>query len=267
MSTIIDTIQEIIRHELRNVRITELGLVDAVNPHSASGDSDNYGCDVRLKNSGLLLKHVPVATGHIGTAAIPNIGDLVLVGFDKGDVNQPVIIGRLYNDADRAPLNDSDEVIFRLPLAAADDKTIKAAIRNHQDNSPPREMIVEMPPKITVRMNDGTVQATAGKSEMTLDQTNATGGTVIIMAGQTKITMNQDGDVIVEAAGAMTLKANDDISIEGMNVNIKGQLQVNIEAQTQASFKGNTSAIVDGGASATLQGATIAVNGMTSFSV
>lgn len=266
MSTIIDTIQQIIRHELRSVRVTELGVVDAVFPHSSGSDDDNYGCDVRLKNSGLLLRGVPVATGHIGTAAIPNKGDLVLVAFDRGDINQGIIVGRLYNDADRPPLNTTDEVIFRLPLAADDDKTIKAAIRNHQDNSPPREMIVEMPPKITVRLTDGTVRATAGKSEMTLDQPNGSGGTVTILAGQTQITMNQDGDISVEAAGAMTLKANGDISIEGQNVSIKAQMQVDIEAQTDATFKGNTGATVDGGLSATVQGATISVNGMTSFS-
>jgi uncharacterized protein involved in type VI secretion and phage assembly len=266
MSTIIDTIQQIIRHELRSVRVTELGVVDAVFPHSSGSDDDNYGCDVRLKNSGLLLRGVPVATGHIGTAAIPNKGDLVLVAFDRGDVNQGIIVGRLYNDADRPPLNTTDEVIFRLPLAADDDKTIKAAIRNHQDNSPPREMIVEMPPKITVRLTDGTVRATAGKSEMTLDQPNGSGGTVTILAGQTQITMNQDGDISVEAAGAMTLKANGDISIEGQNVSIKAQMQIDIEAQADATFKGNTGATVDGGLSATVQGATISVNGMTSFS-
>jgi uncharacterized protein involved in type VI secretion and phage assembly len=266
MSTIIETIQQIIRHELRSVRLTELGVVDAVFPHSDAGDDDNYGCDVRLKNSGLLLRAVPVATGHIGTAAIPNKGDLVLVAFDQGDINQGIIVGRLYNDADRPPLNKTDEVIFRLPLAADDDKTIKAAIRNHQDSSPPREMIVEMPPKITVRLTDGTVRATAGKSEMKLDQPNGSGGTVTIVAGQTQITMNQDGDISVEAAGAMSLKANGDISIEGQNVNIKGQLQVNIEAETDATLKGNTGATIDGGLSATVQGTTISVNGMTSFS-
>jgi len=266
VSTIVDTIQEIIRHELKSVRVAELGVVDAVFPHSASGDDDNYGCDVKLKNSGLLLKGVPVATGHIGTAAIPNKGDLVLVAFDQGDVNQGIIVSRLYNDADRPPLNDTDEVIFRLPLAADDNKTVKAAIRNHQNNSPPRELTVEMPPKITLSLTDGTVRAFAGESKMTLDQSNGSGGTVTIVAGQTKITMNQDGDVTVEAAGAMTLKANNDITIEGQNVNINGQLQVKIQAQTEVNIQGSTGATLDGGLSATVQGTTISVNGMTSFS-
>jgi len=251
---------------MRRLRVTELGVVEAVYPHSADDDNDNYGCDVRLKNSGLLLKRVPIATGHIGTAAIPNIGDLVLLTFDKGDVNQPIVIGRLYNDEDRPPLNNPDEVIFRLPLAEADDKTIKAAIRNLKDSTPPREILVEMSPKITVRISDGTVRATAGKTEMKLDQPDGSGGTVTVVAGRTKITMNQDGDIAVEAAGAMTLKAARDLTLEGQNVTIKGQMKTDIEAGTQATLKANMGATVNGGLSSTLQGVNVSVKGLTSFS-
>jgi phage baseplate assembly protein gpV len=267
MSTIVGTIQEIIRQELRSVRVTELGLVEAVFPHSAVDDGDNYGCDVRLKNSGLLLRGVPIATSHIGTAAIPNVGDLVLLTFYKGDINQPIIIGRLYNERDRPPLNNSDEVIFRLPLAEADERTLKAAIRNVQDNTTPREIIIEMPPKITVRITDGTVRATAGKTEMKLDQPDGgSGGKVTVVAGRTKITMNQDGDVTIEAAGAMSLKATRDLTLEGQNVTIKGQMKTEIEAGTQATLKANLGATIDGGLSATLQGANTSIKGITSFS-
>lgn len=263
---IIETLQEIIRHELRALRITEIGLVEAVYPHSADGDSDNYGCDVRLKNSGLLLKRVPVATGHIGTVAIPNIDDLVLVAFEGGDVNAPIIIGRLYNDVDRPPLNNTDEVIFRLPLAESDDKTIKASIVNHQDNDPPREMLIEMLPKITVRINDGQIHATAGKTEMKLDQQGQTGGTVTVLAGRTKITMNQDGDVTVEAAGAMHIKAQQDLTLEALNIKIKSQLNTDIEAGVNLTAKGNVEAKLQGGAAATLQGAIAQIKGTTMFS-
>ena len=266
MSTIVNTLQEIIRHEMRRLRVADLGLVEEVFPHSGNGDDDNYGCDVRLKNSGLLLKRVPVAIGHIGTVAIPNKGDLVLLAFDKGDINQPIIIGRLYNEKQRPPLNTSDEVIFRLPLAEADDKTIKAAIRNHSSDSPPRELIFEMPPKITVRVTDGTVRATAGKTEMKLDQPGGSGGTVTIFAGRTKITMNQDGDLTVEGAADMTFKATGDVKMEGRNIKIEGQMNTDIKAGMSATLKATTGATVDGGLSGTLKGATVAINGITSFS-
>ncbi|HEV2756803.1 MAG TPA: phage baseplate assembly protein V [Actinomycetota bacterium] len=262
----VETIQEIVRHELQGLRITELGIVEAVFPHASAGDDDNYGCDVRLKNSGLLLRRVPVITGHIGTAAIPNVGDLVLLAFHLGDVNQPVIIGRLYNDEDRPPQNTTDEVVFRLPLAEPDARSITAAIRNHQSESPPREMVAELPPKITLRVTDGTVTATAGRTEMALEQPDGAGGKVTVFAGRTKITMNQDGDLVVEAAGSISLKADGDVSIEGQNVNVSSMLATKIDAGTQAEISASMGATVSGGLSSTVSGATVSVKGITSFS-
>jgi hypothetical protein len=102
-------------------------------------------------------------------------------------------------------------------------------------------MIFEMPPKIALRITDGTVRLTAGRTELALDQPDS-GGTVTILAGRTSITLKQDGDVVIEAAGAMALKARGDLTLEGLNVTIKGT------------------------ASSTLQGGTVSVKGMTSFS-
>jgi phage baseplate assembly protein gpV len=266
VTTIVGTIQEIVRHELRRARFAELGLVEAVYPHRDGGDDDNFGCDVRLRASQLLLKRVPIATGHIGTAAIPNVGDLVLLAYDLGDVNQPIVIGRLYNDADRPPVNDTDELVFRLPLAEADDETVMAAIRNHRDASPPRELVVEMPPKITVRITDGTVRATAGKTELKLDQPDGSGGRVTVVAGQTTITMDQDGDVVVEALGSMTFRATRDLTLEGQRVAVKGQLTTDIESGAYASFKAKFGLEVDGGLSSTISGTTLVLKGATGFS-
>ncbi len=266
-TTIVSTIQQIIRHEMRTMRVAELGLVEAVYPHSADGDSDNYGCDVRLKDSELLLKRVPIATGHIGTVAIPNVGDLVLVTFDQGDIDQPIVIGRFYNDEDRPPLNNPNEVIFRLPLAEADDKTILADIRNLPDNNPPREMLLRMPPKITLQINDGTVHALAGKTEMTLDQTNETGGKVTVLAGNTKIIMDQDGDITIDAAGSMTIKAAQDLSLEAFNIDIKANSKVSITANSNAELsgmmlklEGTSSAALKGSALTEISGGLVKIN-------
>jgi phage baseplate assembly protein gpV len=261
MTTLINTIQEIIRHEMNGLRIAEMGLVEAVYPHRDGGDNDNYGVDVRLKNSGLLLKRVPVATGHIGTAAIPNIGDLVLLTFQNGDVNQPIVIGRLYNDDDRPPANDSNEVIFRLPLEKPDDKSILGAIRNIEDKSPPREIIFEMPPKITVRITDGTVQATAGKTEMFLDQQGGSGGTVTVTSGRTKIVMNQDGAITIDAATSLSIKAAAALSLEGNTVSIKGNGSVKIESGAAMNIKSGAILNLQASGPAVLKGAVVKISG------
>lgn len=265
MNEIVSTLRAVVRQELDRLRLAELGVVTAIQPHSAGGDSDNYSCDVRLKNSGLALKRVPIGTDRIGTVAPPNVGDLVLLAFERGDVNQPLVIARFYNDEDRPPLSEADEVVFRLPLAAGDDESILAAIRNHASASPPRELIIEMPPKITVRITDGTVRATAGPSELFIDQSRGSGGQVTLVTGGTTITLDQDGDATVEAAGAMTLRAQRDLTLEGLNVSIKGQLKASVEAGTAAELTG-LSTTVKGSAATTLQGATVQIKGVTSFS-
>jgi len=266
MSTIVDTIAAIVRHELAAVRTTELGVVEDVHPHRAAGDDDNYGVDVTLKNSGLALKRVPVGTGHIGTVGIPNVGDLVLVAFDHGDVNSPMVIARLYDDADRPPLSTTDEIVLRLPLAADDDASVLAALRNHPDASPARELIIEMPPKITVRIVDGTVTATAGQTELRLDQSGQSGGTVHVKAGRTTVTMDEDGDVTMESAGAVTLRAATDLTLDaGGSVTITAGSSLSAEGRTTATVKGGLQATVQGGTAATLQGGFVTIQGQTSF--
>lgn len=266
MSSIVQTIQEIVRTELRSVRIAELGVVEAVSPHSDGSDNDNYGCDVRLKNTGLLLKRVPVATGHLGSVSIPNVGDLVLLTFAKGDASQPIVLARLYTDDDRPPLNNNNELIMHLPLHADDDKAIKTAIRNIDKNSPPREVVIEMRPKITVRVTDGTVRATAGKSEMTLDQPDDGGGTVTVVAGGTKITMNQDGDVTLESLGNVSLKADGSVEIQaGTSLTLKAGTSVEVQAGSSLSLEASAEATLEASGSLTVQGAAISINGITSF--
>src|SRR5262245_18571647 len=188
MTALLTTIQEIIRDELRTVRVAELGIVEKTYPHAGSGDRDNYGCDVRLTGSDLLLTKVPVSTGHIGTVAVPNVGDLVLLAFDQGDVAQPIIIGRMYTDTERPPVNHNDEIIFRLPLQKSDTETVKAAIRNIQG----REILIELPSKITIQIVDDTVIVVAGQNEMTLEQPGGADGVATPHAGLSEVTYHQD---------------------------------------------------------------------------
>ncbi|MEM6796704.1 MAG: phage baseplate assembly protein V [Acidobacteriota bacterium] len=266
--TLIGTLQALVQAELRRLRIAELGLVEATYPHAADGDSDNYACDVRLKASGLLLHRVPVATGHVGTAAIPNVGDLVLLNFDRGDVQQPIVVGRLYNDEDRPPINARDEVIFRLPLAESDERTVQASIRNRQDSGdgPPRRLKVELAPKVTLEIHDEGVTATAGAGELKLDQPGASGGVVTLEAGGTRLTLDQDGDLTIEAAGALTLEARRGLTLKGQSVSIEGRTTFRAEAGTSATLQGSASAAVKGGASTTVEGGSVRLRGVTEFS-
>ena len=118
MDSIVAMMQQIAVREAVKIYTTELGEVTAALAHASAGDKNNYQCSVKLKNrkaadgSDFELRKVPVATGHIGLASIPKVGDLVLVQFIGGDLNAPVITGRLYTDTDRPPLSDKNQVVL-----------------------------------------------------------------------------------------------------------------------------------------------------------
>jgi hypothetical protein len=123
-----------------------------------------------------------------------------------------------------------------------------------------------MPSKITVQIVDDAVKVVAGQTEMTLDQPGGADGVATLQSGRSTITINQDGDVSIEAAGNMTLKATGDIKIEGNNVTVKSTMDSTVDAGMQANVKAQLGATVDGGLSATVKGLTVSIKGMTSFS-
>lgn len=112
-------IREIVRREMEDVFTLELGVVTAVFSHAGENDKQNYQCSVRLKNrkqangNDFELRQVAVATPHLGLVNIPNVGDLVVVSFLNKDINGPIIIGRMYHEQSRPPLNQEKEFLLK----------------------------------------------------------------------------------------------------------------------------------------------------------
>lgn len=117
MNGLLDLMRRVVEQELAQSRGCLLGVVSTVFPHTAAGDDNNYEVNVKLKHEELELRQVPVAVGHMGMAAPPRVGDLVLVQFINGDLNQPVITGRFYHAGERPPLHQEGELLFEHRVA------------------------------------------------------------------------------------------------------------------------------------------------------
>ena len=193
---IVETIQKIVQHELQKIRIGELGVITSVFPHSDDGDKDNYECNVKLKDTQLELRKVPVATPHIGSAVIPNVNDLVYVSFVRGDVNQPIIIGRLYNDEDRPPVNKTKEFLIQAPYKGTTNFKMDA---------------------------EGNVNFTAGETILILKKdgdilVNSMGKLDVKIEGESKI--QSKGNINIESDGEIKIKVANDATIECANCKI-----------------------------------------------
>ena len=235
---LVEIIQAIVRDELKNVRTSEVGVVTQLFSHESSGDKNNYECSVKLRDTGLELHRVPVATQRIGLAAIPNVGDLVLIQFVGGNLHGAVITGRLYNDVDRPPEAKAKELVYVSPDAA------ESGVRRVYVELPNGNKLLVDDDKILLEVGDTQVQVkNSGDVEV---KSNAK----VVVQSQGNVEIKSQGDMKLESGGSLSLKAQTDVKIEGLSVSIKGQ----------------TTAQLEGSANTSVKGAIISIAGMTSFS-
>jgi phage baseplate assembly protein gpV len=221
MDSIVGVMKKVAEQEVRRIYTTELGIVTAIFPHESENDKNNYQCSVRLKNKkqpdgkDFELRQVPVATPHLGQANIPNMDDLVLVTFVGGDLNAPIIIGRLYNDQDQPPLSKDKEFVLQhslkpgsclkidaegtLTLTSQDEKTILTVA----------DKTVEATTETsTLTLREGDIIAKNQQCEVTLK-----GGNITVSNGTCKLTIDGGGITLDAASGNVTIKGMGSIKI------------------------------------------------------
>jgi uncharacterized protein involved in type VI secretion and phage assembly len=238
--SIVETMKVVAQRELHKLRLPTLGVITSIFPHSSAGDKDNYECNVRLKNTELELRKVPIATQCIGLAGIPRVGDLVIIVFINGDINAPIVVGRLYNDEDRPPLNMAEEIVYVPPYEA---------------NSEVRRIYLEFPQGMIFRITDNEVD---------------------IKAGETKVIVTRDGDVVIEskanvnvvAEGDATFKSNGKMTILGESIEIesdkdlkmKSGSDMKVNSGASAEIKSSAEMNVEASANMKIKGATVNIN-------
>jgi hypothetical protein len=116
MSDPVAIIRAIVREELRGLQLGDIAVVTSVFPHTGDGDGNNYECTVKLRESELELRKVPIATPHVGMVSAPAVGDLVLLTYVGGDIDRAVVVGRLYSDQANPPLHEENEWRVASPL-------------------------------------------------------------------------------------------------------------------------------------------------------
>lgn len=155
----------------------------------------------------------------------PEIGDEVILGFLDDDPRQAILLGMLHSSAKAAPLTGSDD--------------------NH-------EKMYQSRSKMKLYFNDDKkiirLETPAGKI-LTLDED--AGELKMVDENENKIIMNSDG-ISIQSNGKIEIKAQQDIKMEGLNVELK----------SQASFKaeGTASAEVKASGTLTLKGAMVQIN-------
>ncbi|QRN93824.1 hypothetical protein JRI60_32280 [Archangium violaceum] len=162
MSDLVTIIRALIRDELASLRLGDIGVVTSSFPH-ADGDENNLECNVKLRESDVELRKVPIVTPHIGMVSAPRTGELVLISYVAGDPNRPIVVGRLYSDEVNPPVHEADEWRVVAPPGG----TTSIAIDKDQ-----------------------SIVFTAGENVVTIKQDD-----VITIQGKADLTIQVDGNV------------------------------------------------------------------------
>lgn len=196
MIGMLEMIRQVVREEMALRRGPLLATVSGVHVHESDDDAANYDADVKLKHDGLELKRVPIAVPHIGAAAPPRVGDLVLVEFLDMDVQQPMVVGRFYTDDARAPLFKEDEVLFE--HRCADGKLNHLRFAN--DGSIVLQRDVTKP---------------EDNSEFLAGVRIAADGTIEVKTGDKVLVTLKDGEIDIKCDGGPVKITCDELTVDG----------------------------------------------------
>ncbi|MBP5455183.1 MAG: type VI secretion system tip protein VgrG [Paludibacteraceae bacterium] len=184
---------------------------------------------VRLLNSNDMKLWCRVATldagNKRGSFFMPEKDDEVIVGFVDGNPNSAVILGMLHSS--KAPV----------PLEITDDNHVKGFFSRENI-----QLLFDDEKKALSVETPGGNKLLISDDEKGISLEDQNGNTIV---------MNDQG-ITVESKKALTLKAAQDVSIEGNNVNIK--------ANAQMVAKGSASAEVSSGGNTVIKGGLVQIN-------
>jgi uncharacterized protein involved in type VI secretion and phage assembly len=219
MHRAVQAIRQIARHEIDQRLSVSLGVVKSV--HGADDVDKSHACTVELRDSGLVLPKVPIATTLIGAAALPREKDLVVVVFAGGDLHEPIVVGRLYSEDVGPPTHGPGEMVTVLPGdEESPDKRLELRVTTPGDGSRSILLTLDGPVKVELEIKNEGVRIQAQDAVFQLTQSGASDGQAEVTVGESKITLKQSGDISIEASGKLTLK--------GGQVEISGDTSVKI---------------------------------------
>ncbi|MDS0284680.1 hypothetical protein [Haloarcula onubensis] len=178
-------ILSIVREE---INLPQRGEVTDVYTHSSSDDSSNHEVDVQIPpgNNAVREHHrVPVGVPADGSIVVPREGDHVLVQYEAGDGERPLVTKVFYGDADsdRALLGDEGDVRVRrgdVEVELAGDGSFGRLALTPSDGGSP-DLVVEVDSSGTIRLGDpdGTLEPIARNGDAVEDGSGTQVGTVV----------------------------------------------------------------------------------------
>lgn len=253
------------------VVVTDSGTSDSKGDLNQDKDGQvrvHFQWDVTdAKSASCLLRVAQMMAGsQAGMQFIPRIGDEVLVDFINGDIDQPIVVGSVYNGSNAPLYSTKDSTQSGIQTGFAEDtrhelcfddkkgeekisltsgKDLEVTVTNNATT------LVNADDKLTIKKT----QTTAIEDKQTITVTNDYGLTAdkISLEGKSEIELKVGSNSIkITSSGVtidaskITLSASGDVSISGTNVKSSSKAATSISATSNLDLKATAQANLQG---------------------
>lgn len=183
-----------------------------------------------------------------GWFTLPEIDDEVLIGYERGNPDMPIVLGCLYNSVDKPPIPSSE---------ALGSGVKKKVFRTKNGNEILFEDI-DGSEKITISQKDST-NVIVLNMEGPVISIESTDGTISLKAKDINLETTS-GDITMKSGAAIKGEATGDIELKATG-NFKSEGTMNYEAKGGIGFKAEgTQAEISGSAMTTIKGGIVKIN-------
>ena len=153
---------------------------------------------------------MPMTGKQRGIYFIPEVGDEVLIAFERGDLRFPYVVGSLWNGVDKSPLTNQD--------GKNDQRQIRTR-KGHKltfDDGTRGQVQLELNDGKRLTLNDDGIEIDDGKGNKVVIQ--STGGSMTVEAA-TSLTLKAPS-ITIQATGTLEVKAGGMLRLSGATVAI-----------------------------------------------
>jgi len=235
-------------HEQGRGGDSEAGIVRGVMIATVTNinDPDNLG-RVKLKFPIRENEHetdwAPIATlmsgSNMGTLFIPEVGDEVLVAFHLGYLDQPFVIGSLWNQNKKPPQKHEKNDIRKVRSRAGHE-----LIFQDTDADGKITLVTKAGLKLDISDKEDSVTLASKNAQQSVTLKGGSANSIEIKAGSSKITLDNKGQITIESGNSVKLKAT----------------QVNLEATAQMSIKAGATLDLKADGMVNIKGSMVKIN-------
>lgn len=163
----------------------------------------------------------------MGTLFIPEVGDEVLVAFHLGHLNQPFVIGCLWNQKNKPPAKEDKNNIRKIRS-----KKGHELIFDDTDNAGKVTLKTVKGIQLVIEDQPEKIAISTKNDQQTVSLAGGSSGTITIQSGTNKITIDNKGDIQIQSTKAVTIKSTQ------LNLEATASMKINAGAQLDIQSSG-----------------------------